>query len=501
MGEPFQLGRYALHAELAAGGMAVVYLARQTGPVGFGKTVAVKRLHPHLAKDPYFAAMFLDEARLAARVQHPNVVPILDVVSSESELFLVLEYVRGETLSGLIRASRKKDQKIPVPIAAAIVVGLLAGLHAAHEARDELGKPLNIVHRDVSPQNLIVGADGVPRVLDFGVAKAATRLQTTREGQLKGKIPYMSPEQLSGEVTARSDVYSSALVLWEALTCQRLFRGETEAQVLHLVMTLEAPVPSLLNPDVSPELDAIVMKGLSRDPAARYATARDMAAAIEACTPIASAMKIAEWVEALIGPTLAARDAMRSEIESGARSAAPIPTVSAPELPSFPRVADASSPSGMQSVPSMAAPSAPSMPSGGGIAESTASLVVGASGAPTRSRLPWVVAALAAVVAIGAVVTVVLRAPPQKTDAAANAPAATATSTSTSTLAVPATPTTAAVAPPALPATQPIDTATPQPTPTSTTHRHHFVVHTHPSAAPSASHTPNESIDTLLDTR
>src|SRR5215475_8036250 len=165
MGEPFQLGRYALHAELAAGGMAAVYLARQTGAVGFGKTVAIKRAHPHLAKDPYFARMFLDEARLVARVVHPNVVPILDVVSTDSELFLVLGYVRGETLSGLLRAVRKRKEHIPVPVAAAIIVGMLAGLHAAHEARDEMGNPLNIVHRDVSPQNLMVGADGVPRVL------------------------------------------------------------------------------------------------------------------------------------------------------------------------------------------------------------------------------------------------------------------------------------------------------------------------------------------------
>ncbi|HEX4513650.1 MAG TPA: serine/threonine-protein kinase, partial [Polyangiaceae bacterium] len=297
MGEPFQLGRYALHAELAAGGMAAVYLARQTGAVGFGKTVAIKRLHPHLAKDSYFATMFLDEARLVARIQHPNVVPILDVVSTDTELFLVLEYVRGETLSGLLRAARKKNQKIPVPIAAAIVVGLLQGLHAAHEARDELGKPLNIVHRDVSPQNLMVGADGVSRVLDFGVAKAASRLQTTREGQLKGKIPYMAPEQLNGEVSARTDVYAAAIVMWEALTSARLFRGESEAQVLHLVMTMDAPAPSTLSPEVAPALDAVVLKGLSRDPANRFATAREMAVAIEAAVPVATPMKVAEWVE------------------------------------------------------------------------------------------------------------------------------------------------------------------------------------------------------------
>ncbi len=392
MGQPFQLGRYTLHAELAAGGMAAVYLARQTGAVGFGKTVAIKRLHPHLARDQYFVTMFLDEARLAARITHPNVVPILDVVSTDSELFLVLEYVRGETLSGLLRAARKQKVKVPVPIAASIATGLLAGLHAAHEARDELGKPLNIVHRDVSPQNLIVGADGASRVLDFGVAKAATRLQTTREGQLKGKIPYMAPEQLSGEVTARTDVYAAALVLWEALTTQRLFRGETEAQLLHLVMTMEATPPSSLNAEVPPALDAVVLKGLARDPAMRYATAREMAAAIEACVPIASPMKVAEWVEGLIGPTLAARDAIRSDIESGSHSnpSAPPAVASSISLPAFPQVAGPTSTSSISQAHAV-----------GG--ESSAALVIGGAPSPTASRSRVAPIAVVAIGILGAI--------------------------------------------------------------------------------------------------
>ncbi len=489
MGEPFQLGRYALHAELAAGGMAAVYLARQAGPVGFGKTVAIKRLHPHLARDAYFATMFLDEARLAARITHPNVVPILDVVSTESELFLVLEYVRGETLSGLLRASRKKGTNIPIPIAAAIIVGLLSGLHAAHEARDEQGKPLHIVHRDVSPQNLMVGADGVARVLDFGVAKAATRLQTTREGQLKGKIPYMSPEQLTGEVTARSDVYSAALVLWEALTCQRLLRGETEAQVLHLAMTLEAAAPSTVNPEVPPALDAVVMKGLARDPNARYATARDMAAAIEAATPVATSMKVAEWVEALIGTTLEARDAMRAEIESGSHPRDPLgPPLSTPALPGFPQVADASAPS----MPSFAGASIPG--SSPGIAESTASLVV-ANHAPVKSRWPLVaaligvgglaIAALALGVAFG-------RSSPTTTAATGTPPiASSAPALSAAPRPSSATPETASAAPSAAP---------PEIAPTATAHHHGRPLPTHPASTAAQPRNPND-IDSLLDTR
>jgi serine/threonine protein kinase len=395
MGQPFQLGRYTLHAELAAGGMAAVYLARQSGAVGFGKTVAIKRLHPHLARDQYFVTMFLDEARLAARISHPNVVPILDVVSTDTELFLVLEFIRGETLSGLMRGVRKQHERIPVAVAAAIVVGLLNGLHAAHEATDEVGTPLGIVHRDVSPQNVMVGADGVARVLDFGVAKAASRLQETREGQLKGKIPYMAPEQLSGDVSPRTDVYAAAIVLWETLTLQRLFRGETEAQVLHLVMTKEATPPSELNNEVPPALDAVVLKGLARDPQGRYATAREMASAIEAAVPVASPMKVAEWLARLIGPTLAARDAIRSEIESSASGVVPaMPFTSTPALPAFPQVAE----------PSSSSLSRPNM------TESTASLVLGGA-TPTSPRSKWplvaagigVVGVLVAAVMVGVV--------------------------------------------------------------------------------------------------
>ena len=297
MGEPvIQLGRYALHAEIAAGGMATVYLGRLHGAVGFGRTVAIKRLHPHLAKDPEFVAMFLDEAHLAARVQHPNVVPTLDVVTSDRELFLVLEYVRGESFSALIRAARAAGQTLPIPVVVAVVVGLLNGLHAAHEATDEQGKPLGIVHRDVSPQNVLVGADGVARVLDFGVAKAATRLQTTREGQLKGKVSYMAPEQLAGEVTRRTDIYAAGVVLWEALTGKRLMKGDTEAQLLNAVLSMEILPPSTHNREVSGALDAVVMMAVAKKPEERFATALDMAIALEGAVRPASTREVsAGW--------------------------------------------------------------------------------------------------------------------------------------------------------------------------------------------------------------
>src|SRR5689334_7609894 len=209
--------------------MATVHFGRLIGPVGFSRTVAIKRLHPQFAKDPEFVSMFLDEARIAARVRHPNVVPTLDVVATEGEMFLVMDYVQGESLSRLTRGLRARDSRIPPDIAVTILAGALHGLHAAHEAKDEQGQPLEIVHRDVSPQNILIGTDGVPRVLDFGVAKAAGRLQTTREGQIKGKISYMAPEQLhGGRVTRQTDIYAAAVLLWETLTGQRLYEGDNE---------------------------------------------------------------------------------------------------------------------------------------------------------------------------------------------------------------------------------------------------------------------------------
>src|SRR5437868_956560 len=182
---PRMVGRYAIFDEIASGGMATVYLGRLTGSGGFARTVAIKRLHPQFAKDPEFVTMFLDEARLAARIRHPNVVPTLDVVAASGELFHVMEYVQGESLSHLARGLKTRSERVPLRILLRIMNDVLQGLHAAHEARDERGVPLCIVHRDVTPQNVLVGVDGVARLLDFGVAKAAGRAHTTQDGQIK----------------------------------------------------------------------------------------------------------------------------------------------------------------------------------------------------------------------------------------------------------------------------------------------------------------------------
>jgi eukaryotic-like serine/threonine-protein kinase len=314
--KPKLVGRYALFDEIACGGMAAVHVGRLVGPVGFSRTVAIKRLHPQFAKDPEFVTMFLDEARLAARVRHPNVVPTLDVVASQGELFLVMEYVQGESFARLLHIMKSSGQRAPRDIVCSVLASVLHGLHAAHEAKSERGEPLGIVHRDVSPQNILVGVDGIARVLDFGIAKAAGRAQVTREGQVRGKMAYIAPEQLQqGAANRKADVYAAAVVLWEALTGERLFLGDSEAATIAKVLTGEVARPSTIAPEVPPELDEVVMRGLNRDPDARFETARDMARALEAVSTMATPSAIGEWVEATAGNALSVRSRIVSEIE------------------------------------------------------------------------------------------------------------------------------------------------------------------------------------------
>ena len=280
-------GRYALYGPIASGGMAAVHFGRLLGTGGFARTVAIKRLRGEFLDKPEVITTLLDEARLASRIRHPNVVPTLDMVAGEDEVFLVMDYVVGETLGRLLGAAVERGERMEPRVATGIMTGVLYGLHAAHEATDEHGEPLHIVHRDVSPQNVLVGADGLARLLDFGIAKGKGRLQTTRAGQLKGKVSYMSPEQILGdEPDRRSDVYAAAVVLWEALTGRRLFpAGETVAQSYDAIpKILEADVdpPSVVAPDVPGELDAIVMRGLNRHRETRWETARDFAVEVAA---------------------------------------------------------------------------------------------------------------------------------------------------------------------------------------------------------------------------
>jgi eukaryotic-like serine/threonine-protein kinase len=311
------LGRYALYGEIASGGMATVHLGRLIGSAGFARTVAIKRLHPHLAKDPDFVAMFLEEARVAARVRHPNVVATLDVVYEENELFLVMEYVAGESLSRLVRRAREAGKRIPPAHVAAMVCSALEGLHAAHEATSERGTPLGLVHRDVSPQNIHVGVDGVTRVLDFGIAKATNRAVETKSDQIKGKVAYMSPEQLAkSRIDRRADVYSASVVLWEALTGKRLFRADDVPALVYSIIHDPIAPPSLIVSELSKEVDAIVMKGLERDASKRWSSAREMAVALERALAPTPAREIGEWVRATAGEALASRVELVHRIES-----------------------------------------------------------------------------------------------------------------------------------------------------------------------------------------
>jgi len=329
---PRMVGRYALYDRIASGGMASVHIGRLIGPVGFARTVAIKQMHPQLAEDPEFVAMFLDEARLAARIRHPNVVPTLDVVALAGELFLVMDFVQGESLARLIRGAVARRQHIPPEMVAGIMVGVLHGLHAAHEAKSDRGEALGLVHRDISPHNVMVGVDGVARVLDFGVAKAVGRIQTTREGQLKGKIPYMAPEQARGEVSRVTDVYAASVVLWETLTCKRLFTGENELQLFEQVMKGAHAPPSAYAPNVPPALDEVALRGLSVDPTKRFQTAREMADAIEAAIPLATASKTGDWVEEVAKERLDECSARIATIENDSSGrGAPPPSQSPPE--------------------------------------------------------------------------------------------------------------------------------------------------------------------------
>jgi serine/threonine-protein kinase len=311
-----RIGSYLVLDAFASGGMATVHFGVRLEAGGVPRVVAVKRLHPHLASQADFVAMFLDEARMAMRVRHPNVASVLDVVVAADEMLIVMQYVAGPPLSRFIAKRGNTPSPVPVSIASAIVSDALAGLEAAHEARDERGELLGLVHRDVSPQNLIVGTDGVTRIIDFGVAKAAGRLHVTREANVKGKIAYMAPEQLSArEVTRQADVYGAAVVLWETLTGRRLVTADHEGAIEQIMLSDFEP-PSRWVPEVAPELDDVVMKGLARNLSARWATAREMAAALEAAAPRATVAEVEAWVSRHAPAELAALAERVREIEA-----------------------------------------------------------------------------------------------------------------------------------------------------------------------------------------
>jgi serine/threonine-protein kinase len=316
------VGRYALHQEFAAGGMATVHFGHLRAEALAPRIVAIKRLRPEFGTDPGFAAVFVEEALRAARVRHPNVVRTLDVIADrihdngEKETFVVMEYVEGESLARLLRALRTRKEPVPPALASAIVSGVLRGLEAAHDAKSEDGAPLGVVHRDLSPQNVIVGTDGIAHVLDFGIGSATGETHTTRAWKVVEKLGYMSPEGLAtGTFTARSDVYSAAVVLWEMLTLRRLFDAESQGELMVQVARGNVVAPSRFRPELTRELDLVVLHGLARDPAQRWATAGDFARALAQASPPAPPAEVAAWVRSLASDGLALRARLVAEME------------------------------------------------------------------------------------------------------------------------------------------------------------------------------------------
>lgn len=304
--------------------MATVHIGRLRGRGGFTRTVAIKQLRANYANDPEFRPMFVDEARLSARVTNLNVVSTLDVVEEEGgELFLVLDYVRGASLGQLLSRARKANVPVPVPIAVAIFSDALKGLHSAHETKDDSGSLVDLVHRDISPENILVGTDGSSRVLDFGIAKAVGRLQNTREGVVRGKIAYMAPEQFQGSASRRTDVYATAVVMWETLVGETLFAADDHGKTLEAILSRTVQRPSKKRPEIPRELDRVVLRGLEHDPQLRFSSAREMAVAIESAAPRATTSEVGAWVESLAADILSSRDAIVARAEQWKDEEAP----------------------------------------------------------------------------------------------------------------------------------------------------------------------------------
>jgi len=310
-----KFGRYQLIAPLASGGMADIYLASVGGIGGFEKLVVLKCILPSLAKDPRFVKMLLNEARLAAILEHPNIVQVFDVGCIEGQYYIAMEYLSGEALNTLLGACRKREQLPPVEMAAAIVMQAAEGLHYAHNLVGKDGASLNIIHRDVSPQNIFVLYNGAIKVVDFGIAKARTTDNQTRTGAIKGKIAYMSPEQVLGEdLDARSDVFSLGIVLWECLTCRRLFKKDTEYSLMETIVREVPPSPVVFVPGLPAPLVAITEKALKRNRTDRFASAAEMRAALagflRGWPQTADTVAVGQWMQTVFADRIQRKRAL-----------------------------------------------------------------------------------------------------------------------------------------------------------------------------------------------
>ncbi|HWO12517.1 MAG TPA: protein kinase [Polyangiaceae bacterium] len=326
---PERVGKYELLLPLGTGGTATVYLARTRGVAGFEREVALKLVHAHLRADEESRLHLLEEARLAARIRHPNVVPVTEVDSDAVGVFLVMDYVEGEALSGLVRVLREQNHRLPPRLIARIMNDSLAGLHAAHELRDAQGQFIGLVHRDFSPQNILVGVEGVARLADFGVAKAASRTVRTKTGLVKGKVAYMSPEQARGhKVDRRCDVWAAGVVVWELITGRKLYDHEDDVATLLSVVTEEPPRLASVMQGVPPALDEAVAYALTSDVNNRCPSAEAFRCLLESawdeCGGMASTGELGAFVRQTVGHRLAERRALtargRTTTSTGAAS-------------------------------------------------------------------------------------------------------------------------------------------------------------------------------------
>ncbi len=301
-----RLGRYQVIKHLTHGGMAEVLLARSVGIEGFERHVVLKRIRAEQARDEQYVKMFLDEARLAAALHHQNIVQVHDIGESDGEYFFAMEYIHGEDLRTLLTTLANRRGLVPIPHLVTIVAAAASGLHHAHEQKGSDRRPLGIVHRDVSPANILVGYDGGVKLVDFGIAKAALRSAETRSGTLKGKVSYMSPEQCIGTaVDRRSDVFALGIVLYELATVRRLFKGSSDFLTMTAIVQGNIPPPTTHRPDLPMELEAIIMKALSPRPEDRYATCEELRAALESYADVAqlrtSSSALAAYMKKVLG--------------------------------------------------------------------------------------------------------------------------------------------------------------------------------------------------------
>jgi serine/threonine-protein kinase len=319
---PRQFGKYTLLRHLASGGMAEVFLALQRSVAGFEKLVVIKRILPSMNDNKAFIDMLLHEARIAATLSHPNIVQTFDVGQTEGSYFIAMEHIHGEDLQGIVKAMKRRNlSEFPIEHTLGIAIGMCAGLAYAHEKRDLEGKPLGIVHRDISPRNIVVSFTGEVKIVDFGVAKSGLEPgEESGAGQLKGKAPYMSPEQASGhEIDARSDVFAAGVMLFELTTGKRLFKGSSEFETLKLIVDKEYPRPSAVRPGYPPGLEHIVMRALEKDRERRYQSAREMQAELETFVreervPV-STVSLIKWMEYLFEDKLAQQKEALSDVK------------------------------------------------------------------------------------------------------------------------------------------------------------------------------------------